>query len=155
MIAGVAGAATLTLIHQTARTLTPYAPRMDVLGRRAVRAGRRRLGVGAGSDEAVERQAMAGDLVANSAYYALIGAGDPDRAAIWTRGLALGLAAGLGAVLLPRHVGLGDPPNADQRITQLMTIAWYVAGGVTAAAAFTAADPDFARVARGTAVPAR
>jgi len=134
MMAGAAGASALTFIHQAARSMTPHAPRMDVLGMRAVRATHRRLGLPHGSDRDVERQALAGDLAANAAYYSLVGAGD--RSGVWARGLALGLAAGLGAVFLPRRVGLGDPPNAGRLDTQLMTIAWYVAGGVAAAAAF-------------------
>jgi hypothetical protein len=136
LMAGAAGAGALTLIHQAARIATPYAPRMDVLGMRAIRGARGRLGLGGGSDRDIERQALAGDMLANTAYYALIGAGN--RGSVWSRGLALGLAAGLGAVVLPRHLGLGDPPHADRPTTQLMTIAWYVVGGLAAAAAFAA-----------------
>jgi hypothetical protein len=138
MMAGAAGASALTLIHQAARSMTPAAPRMDVLGMRAVRATHRRLGMPEGSDREVEREALAGDIVANAAYYSLVGAGN--RAGVWARGLGLGLAAGLGAVFLPRRVGLGDPPNAERLDTQLMTVAWYVAGGLAAAAAFAARD---------------
>jgi hypothetical protein len=140
MMAGAAGASALTFIHQSARSMTPHAPRMDVLGMRAVRATHRRLGLADGSEREVEREALAGDIVANAAYYSLVGAGD--RSMVWARGLALGLAAGLGAVFLPRRVGLGDPPDADRLDTQLMTVAWYVAGGLVAAAAFAAgSDP--------------
>jgi hypothetical protein len=138
MIAGAAGASALTFIHQAARSMTPHAPRMDVLGMRAVRATHRRLGLPDRSDRKVQREALAGDIVANAAYYSLVGAGD--RAMVWSRGLALGLAAGLGAVFLPRRVGLGDPPNAARLDTQLMTVAWYLAGGLVAAAAFAARD---------------
>ena len=140
MTAGAAGAGALTLIHQVARSMTQNAPRMDVLGMRAVREGHRRLGAAVPSDENAERQALAGDVVANAAYYSLVGAGE--RGGVWSRGLALGLLAGLGAVLLPRHVGLGDPPNAHRLDTQLMTVAWYVAGGLVAAAAFDRLGAD-------------
>jgi hypothetical protein len=140
LMAGAAGAGALTLVHQAARLATPYAPRMDVLGKRALRRARSRLGLDGGTDQQLERQALTGDMLANTAYYALIGAGD--RGSVWSRGLALGLAAGLGAVVLPRHVGLGDPPNADRPDTQLMTIAWYLIGGLVAAAAFAARDRD-------------
>lgn len=140
LMAGAAGAGALTLVHQTARLATPYAPRMDVLGMRAIRGARSRLGLEHRSDHDLEREALAGDMLANTAYYALIGAGG--RGSAWTRGLGLGLVAGLGAVFLPRHLGLGDPPNADRPATQLMTIAWYVVGGLAAAAAFTARDRD-------------
>jgi hypothetical protein len=131
LIAGAAGAGALTLVHQMARTVTPYAPRMDVLGKRALR----RVGIGASDEPLLERQALAGDLVANSAYYALVGAGSGNT---WVKGLTLGLAAGLAAVFLPSRIGLGDPPSAERRDTQLMTIAWYAVGGLVAAAAFAA-----------------
>jgi hypothetical protein len=145
MMAGVAGAGALTLVHQAARLVTPHAPRMDVLGKRALRGAYRQLGVGPRSDRALERQALAGDIVANSAYYALVGLGS--RESVWTRGLALGLAAGIGALMLPKPLGLGDPPNADRVDTQAMTVAWYVLGGLMAAAAFAARDRDASRTA--------
>jgi hypothetical protein len=147
MMAGAAGAGALTLVHQVARAVTPNAPRMDVLGMRALRGAYRQLGLGGGSDEGLSRQALAGDLIANSAYYALVGAAG--GGSVWTRGLVLGLAAGVGAILLPRPLGLGDPPNAHRPETQLMTIAWYVVGGLTAAALATrqAGSPAAARVA--------
>jgi hypothetical protein len=148
MMAGVAGAGALTLVHQVARAMTPDAPRMDVLGMRALRGAYRQLGVGPGSDQALERQALAGDMVANSAYYSLVGVGS--RESVWLRGLALGLVAGLGAVMLPKPLGLGDPPNAHLPSTQLMTIAWYLLGGLTAAAAFAARDAGALQPARAS-----
>jgi hypothetical protein len=139
MMAGLTGAGALTVVHQVARSMTPNAPRMDVLGIRALRAAHRQLGGGVPSDRTLEREALAGDLVANAAWYSLVGAGS--RANLWRRGVALGLAAGLGAILLPKPLGLGDPPNAQRPETRLMTVAWYVIGGLTAAAAFAARDP--------------
>lgn len=140
MLAGAAGATALTFIHQSARSMTPHAPRMDVLGKRVLRNAHQRLGGDAPSDHDLERQALAGDIVANAAYYSLVGAGD--RSLVWARGVALGLAAGLGAIFLPSRIGIGDPPNAERRDTQLMTVAWYLAGGVVAAAAFAAQDGE-------------
>jgi len=151
MMAGVAGAGALTLVHQAARVMTPNAPRMDVLGMRALRGAYRQLGVSPRSDRALEREALAGDMVANSAYYSLVGVGS--RESVWVRGLALGLVAGLGAVMLPKPLGLGDPPNAHLPSTQLMTIAWYVLGGLTAAAAFAARDRDASQMAPASRRP--
>ena len=148
MLAGAAGAGALTLVHQAARALTPAAPRMDVLGKRALRAAHGTLGAAVPADPNLEREALAGDLVANSAYYALVGASE--RGNIWLRGLTLGLAAGLGAVFLPRRIGLGDPPNAGRLDTQLMTVAWYVVGGLAAAAAFAAIEGGAAAGGDGT-----
>jgi hypothetical protein len=84
MLSGVAGAVALTSVHEVARRITDTAPRMDVLGMRAIA---RATGSGSGEDgdarPGLHNAALAGDLVANSAYYAL--------ATTWTRGVVLGL----------------------------------------------------------------
>ena len=79
--------------------------------------------------------ALIGDLVSNLLYYAAIPARTP--AANWARAIALGTAAGLGALLLPERVGLGKPPHADSLANQLMTVKWYLAGAVTTAVVAT------------------
>src|SRR5512141_690248 len=67
--AGIAGAVALTAIHQAAQLFTSNAPRMDVLGRRAIAATLDRGGWKAPAEPALQRWALAGDLVANSLYY--------------------------------------------------------------------------------------
>jgi len=80
--------------------------------------------------------AMAGDLASNTAYYSLVGAAGPDNAV--AAGTLLGLAAGIGAVLLPGPLGLGEAPSARTPQTKAMTVAWYLAGGLAAGLAFRA-----------------
>jgi hypothetical protein len=131
--AGTVGAATLTAIHQLARAVSDDAPRMDVVGSRAVVRSIEAAGGTVPSMQAVEGMALAGDLVCNSAYYSLIACGR--RAHVWPRAVALGLAAGIGAIVLPRRMGLGDPPHSHRRDTQVMTVAWYLLGALATAAA--------------------
>lgn len=133
MIAGAAGAVALTAVHQAALAVTDRAPRMDVVGMRALARGTGHSGM---ADESGDLDAsrnpglyaatLCGDLLANSAYYAL--------ATTWTRGAALGILAGVGALVLPRRMGLGDPPHSDQLSNKVMTVAWYTLGGLVAAA---------------------
>ncbi len=143
--AGMAGATALTAVHQVARRVFEDAPRMDVVGERGIaRAVEAAGGSGPASTEkgpSLHRLALAGDLFANSAYYSLVACGS--RAHVWRRGVVLGLAAGAGALALPRHMGLGDPPRSDRVANQIMTVAWYLVGGL-AAAAFAArlSDPQ-------------
>lgn len=132
---GLAGACALTLLHEAGRRVIPAAPRMDILGMRAIKKTLRAVGE---EDPPVDVElhdlALLGDLVSNSAYYALVGLGD--QRGVWRRGALLGLAAGVGAVTLPGPLGLGRSPTEEAPKTQLMTIAWYLAGGLTAAAVF-------------------
>jgi hypothetical protein len=133
LIAGAAGAVALTAVHQAARSFTADAPRMDVVGRRAIAAGLDRAGAEPPDERTLQRWALAGDLVSNSIYYSVVACGKPSN--VWRRGLFLGLAAGVGALLLPQRMGLGAPPRSDSRANQLMTVAWYTIGGLAAAAA--------------------
>lgn len=127
VVSGVAGAVALTAVHQAARAFSDTAPRMDVLGVRALARGSREAGVDVPeSSGALYNAALAGDLLCNSAYYAM--------ATNWTRGAALGLLAGVGALTLPQRMGLGDPPHSEHLSNKLMTVAWYLIGGLAAAA---------------------
>jgi hypothetical protein len=128
-LSGVAGAVALTTVHQVARHLTESAPRMDVLGVRALTRGAQLADISVPGPETLQRAALASDLMCNTAYYSF--------ATTWRRGLMLGLAAGVGALVLPKQMGLGEPPKSDRVSNKVMTIAWYVAGGLAAAATAT------------------
>ena len=137
---GLAGAIALTLVHETARRVIPHAPRVDVIGTRAIARPMRAAGYQPPRYNRLHKIALAGDLVSNSAYYSLVGAGG--REPVWRRGALLGLAAGLGAALLPPLLGLGQQPHRKTPITQVLTVAWYFLGGLAAAAAYDAAARD-------------
>jgi hypothetical protein len=130
--AGIAGAVALTTVHQVARRVLEDAPRMDVVGERGIARGLEVTGRPAPDGPELHRWALAGDLLANSAYYSLVACGP--HAHVWRRGIALGLAAGACALMLPRRLGLGDPPHSHRFANQVMTVAWYLIGGLSAAA---------------------
>ena len=131
ILSGMAGAAALTAVHQAARMVTDSAPRMDVVGMRAIARGKEAVAgdtaspAGSTENPALYNMALAGDLFFNSAYYSM--------ATTWTRGAALGVLAGVGALFLPQKLGLGAPPKSELLSNQVMTVAWYVLGGLAAA----------------------
>jgi hypothetical protein len=131
---GLVGACALTLIHESARRALPAAPRMDVLGMRAIARSMRGVGQEPPPADELHTLALVGDVVSNSLYYSLVGIGRPEGALL--RGTLLGLAAGVGAVLLPEPLGLGHAPSARTPQTKAMTIGWYLAGGVAASLAY-------------------
>ena len=135
MMAGVTGAGALTLVHQVARSMTPHAPRMDVLGMRAVARGAHRLGKQPPTGRALYRATLAGDLLSNAAYYSAVALGGQYAV---QAGAALGLAAGFGALALPPVIGLGRPPHVHAWSNRLMTVAWYMMGGLVAGASYKA-----------------
>ena len=64
---GAAGAAALTAVHEAARRALRDAPRMDVLGERAIAAGLRAAGAEPPPEPRLHSAALVGDLVSNSA----------------------------------------------------------------------------------------
>lgn len=134
LLAGLVGAVTVTVLNEGVRRRLPHAPRLEVIGERALAGTLDAAGVTPPRGRALYRWTLLGDLVANTAYYALVGAGSPGG--VWGRGGALGLAAGLGAVVLPRPLGLGRQPGERAPLTPVLTAGWYLAGGLAAAATF-------------------
>jgi hypothetical protein len=127
---GLVGATTLTLLHELARRVIPEAPRVDVLGMRAIAAALRAGGTTPPPSGRLYWWALAGDLVSNSLYYSFAAIGAPKRA-VWRGGL-LGLGAGAATVALPPMAGLGTRPQARTLQTALLTVLWYFIGGLAA-----------------------
>ena len=135
---GLVGAFALTLVHETARRYIEDAPRMDVVGMRAITKTLRAVDVD--PPVPLHEAALVGDLAANSLYYGLVGLGDPEDGL--RNGAALGLAAGLAAVYLPEHLGLGRQPAKNSVETNLLTVAFYLLGGLAAGGAYQALSSD-------------
>jgi hypothetical protein len=79
---------------------------------------------------------LAADLIGNSLYYSAAAAST--QTATWKRGAVLGALAGVGALILPERMGLGTPPHIESSRNKILTIAWYLIGGLAAAAAANA-----------------
>lgn len=128
LIGGLAGAATVTALNESIRQFFPKAPQLQLLGIRAIRSLYQKTDELDTPDRSTQYDmAMGGDLMANGSYYAMAGSS-------YTRGTLLGLAAGLGGLYLPGPMGLGEAPTNRTTTTQLMTVGYYLAGGLVAVA---------------------
>ena len=128
---GVAGAAALTLLHESLKRAIPNAPRIDLLGMNAIANGIRAVGAKTPSDRKLYTMALGGDLISNTVFYSFAGIGKREYALL--KGAGLGLLAGIGAVLLPRPLGLKESTTNRSTETKLITVGLYVAGGLLAA----------------------
>lgn len=129
---GFAGAAVLTLLHELAKKQYKNAPRLDELGMEAITKTLESVNLQTPETDNLSAITMAGDMITNSFYYSLAAAGDENK--VLLRGIFLGLAAGFGAVYLPKPLGLNESSTSRTAETKLITLGLYVAGGIAAAA---------------------
>ena len=134
LVTGATGAATVTLAHEVVRQLVPGAPRLDRLGMDALTKTMRALGLSAPRGERLRGYTLLADIAGNAMYYAPVASAGRRP---WLRGLALGVAAGLGAVLLTPKLGLPRRHRGPHLKTQAMTVGLYALGGLAAGAMAT------------------
>ncbi|QIP15808.1 hypothetical protein G8759_25845 [Spirosoma aureum] len=130
---GLAGAVALNVLHETVRQFVATAPRADLLGMRSIAKGYRAIGEQPPRGNKLYSMAILGDVVSNALYYSLVGVNKEQSV---LTGAALGALAGVGAVTLPGRIGLGEKPTNRTTATAVMTIGWYLFGGLVAGAVF-------------------
>lgn len=135
---GLAGTITVASLHEALRRVTPNAPRMDLLDMELIRKGLKSMNKEVPVEDELQRWAVGGELLCDTAYYSLAGIGG--RKGVWLRGTLLGLVAGITAVVLPKSMGLPEEPSGKTAGTRLMTIGLYLMGGLVAAAVSHLAD---------------
>lgn len=137
---GAAGAVVLTLLHETTRRLVNDAPRMDLMGMEALEKGLKKVDAPVPERQQLFNLTMAGDLIGNALYYSL--AGVCGAKCSLATGAGVGLAAGLGGVYLPKHIGLNPEPSNRTPQTKVMTTALYLVGGLVAGAVINMLEGD-------------
>lgn len=124
--AGAVGAITTNALHELTRRSISDAPRVDLLGMQALSKMLASAGAPVPTGRALYGATLAGDLLSNAAYFSgVAAAANPVLA-----GLVLGAVAGIGAVALPRPMGLSTEPTARSARTALLTAMLYTAGGL-------------------------
>ena len=128
---GLAGAIALNILHETVKRLDHDAPRIDLVGEEALSESIEHLGGNAPTGDALYAATLAGDLISNAMYFSMIGAGK--KKYLFLRGAGYGLAAGIGALTLTKPLGLNDAPITKTNKTKVLTVAWYLFGGLVTA----------------------
>jgi hypothetical protein len=131
LVGGLAGAVTVTILHETIRKIDPKAPRMDLVGKKAIGKLMNMAGNQHPSDNQLYATSLAGSIMANTLYYSLAGLGYKSPVSI---GSVLGVAAGAGAVTLPHKLGLNGVHSSDTNKKKWITMGLYLVGGLVAAA---------------------
>lgn len=132
LLAGLAGAIALNILHESLKKTDSAMPRVDLLGEEALQKLLNYFGTGISNENDLYKATLAGDLFSNALYYSFIGAGK--RKNIMANAVTLGLAAGVGALVLPKPMGLNPKPVTKTAKTKVLTIAYYLTGALVAGA---------------------
>jgi hypothetical protein len=128
LIAGFAGAAALNILHETLKHKSNYMPRVDLLGEEALQKTLNYFGGRMDEKDTLYKATLAGDIVGNTLYYSLIGAGNIKY--LWPKAIVVGLSAGIGAVKLPKPMGLDETPVAKNDEVKILTVGYYLFGAL-------------------------
>ncbi|CAG5067302.1 hypothetical protein DYBT9623_00022 [Dyadobacter sp. CECT 9623] len=131
MAAGLAGAIVLNLLHEGAKKFYAKAPRVDRVGEEAISKSLKSINIDPPTGKTLFGITLATDLLSNAAFYSMVGSGKEENI-LW-RGAGFGLAAGVGALTLTKPLGLNDEPVNKSVQTQILTVTWYLIGGLAAA----------------------
>ncbi len=131
LVAGFAGAIALNILHETLRKEKSDVPRIDLLGEEALQKTLRHFGTSIEKKKDLYKATLAGDVLSNTFYYSLIGAGN--QALIWPKAVAFGLSAGIGALKLPEPMGLDPTPVTKSDQAKVLTVGYYVFGALVTA----------------------
>lgn len=129
---GLAGALAVTLLNEVVKRYDPEAPRLDLLGMSAISKGFNQTDGQIPNPKDQYKYSLIADLIGNTLFFAMAGKGSGRKSL--SKGGLLGLTAGLGAVLTPKHLGLDASQTNKTTKTQLMTVAYYLIGGIVAGA---------------------
>lgn len=139
LIAGLGGAIALNILHESVKHKHQNMPRVDKLGEEAIQKG---IELAGGTRIKNERRlygtTLAADIVSNAVYYSAIGAGGIEH--VWTKAVALGIAGGAGAVILPPFMGLDPTPVTKSTTTKSLTVGYYLFGALVTAAILAGID---------------
>lgn len=121
MIAGFAGAIALNILHETIRKNFKNVPHINEVGEEALLKISDYASINIEGETNLYATTLVGDIVSNGLYYATTAT---------EKDLASGLMAGIGAVALPKKLGLNDEPVAENFQKKAMTIGYYVFGAI-------------------------
>ena len=138
LLSGLIGAATTTILNEIVRRVSPSAaPRLEELGMEAATKSLKAVGAPVPAKKPLFWSTMVADLISNALYYSVISLAGNRKKSRWAMGTGLGLAAGIGALMLPEPLNLDGSTTNRTNKTKAMTVAWYLAGALVATAAIS------------------
>lgn len=121
ILAGLGGAIALNILHETIRKNFDNVPEINKLGEEALMKITEHTPINITGKDNIYAATLVGDIVSNGIYYATTATKSD---------MTSGLLAGIGAVALPKSLGLNEDPVAETTQKKLMTIGYYLFGAI-------------------------
>ncbi|WP_415327568.1 hypothetical protein [Chryseobacterium sp. MMS23-Vi53] len=122
ILAGLGGAIALNLLHETIRKNFDNVPQINKVGEEALNKALDKVDMKITDKDQLYAATLAGDVIGNGMYYA--------TTATTGFNMISGIMMGLGAVALPKKMGLNDDPVAETTEKKVMTVAYYLFGAI-------------------------
>lgn len=133
-LAGLGGAIVLNLLHESLKKKKMDTPRIDLVGEEALQKTLGYFGTKIENKDTLYKATLASDLISNATYYSMIGNSTEN---VWGKAVSLGLVAGIGAVMVPKEIGLDEEPVAKNNQVKAMTVGYYLVGALATAVILT------------------
>ncbi|RZJ47463.1 MAG: hypothetical protein EOO44_22275 [Flavobacterium sp.] len=121
IIAGLGGAIALNILHEAIRKNFSNVPHINEVGEEALLKLTDNTSINITGENSLYAATLVGDVLSNGLYYATTAT---------KHDLTSGLLAGVGAIALPKKMGLNDEPVAENTQKKLMTVGYYVFGAL-------------------------
>jgi hypothetical protein len=128
---GLAGAITVTILHELTRKLDPTAPRLDLVGESATQKLAQKAGYKPPTGNSLYAGSLAGSILTNALSYSLAGMSGKRPLSL---GTIVGAAMGWSALKLPKKLGLRSIHTDGSTKRRWLTMALYITGGLVASA---------------------
>ena len=121
MLAGLGGAIALNLLHEIVRKNCDNVPHINEVGEEALKKMTDSTALEISDPDKLYAATLAGDIVSNTIYYGTTAT---------NHNFTSGLAAGVGAIVLPQKLGLNDQPVAENNRKKIITVGYYLFGAL-------------------------
>jgi len=121
MLAGLGGALALNLLHEIVRKNFDNVPHINEVGEEALKKITDYTPFEISDPNTLYAATLAGDIVSNAIYYGTTAT---------NHDFTSGIAAGIGAIVLPQKMGLDDQSVAENNKKKIMTVGYYVFGAL-------------------------
>lgn len=127
LIAGFAGAITLNLLHEFMKNNFEEAPEFNEIGEEAIDKSLDKINLKVKDHDKLYNATVAGDILTNGLYFAFTP---------FKMNSIIGALGGLGAIVLPKKLGLDNTPIAGTDKKRMMTVGYYIAGALVAGSVY-------------------